>query len=67
MGEILNCVEAIVLHDPSAEARRGAMNVLTQLVQGFGVGMFQTMHEWLNPVAKIARRVAEHDTDNVVR
>lgn len=67
MAEIFNCVEAIVLHDPSPEARRGAMNVLTQLVQGLGVNMFHEMHEWLNPLASLSRRVAESDTDHVVK
>jgi hypothetical protein len=43
------------------------MNVLTQLVQGLGVDMFHEMHEWLNPLASLSRRVAESDTDNVVK
>lgn len=65
--ELLECVEAVGRHDPSPQARRGAVHVITCVLHGLGKDAFQALADVLKRVFLFLTDMEDKDSDDVTR
>jgi hypothetical protein len=66
LHEVLGCLTAVLQTD-TAEPRRAAMLVFTELIRGLKSDLFEVLSDQLTPTTRLLRRIEDSDPDEVVR